>query len=142
MIESPPFKIPVPTLGLDVQIRRRVYPSVPLTDRAQFKLMIKFGTSGWRAIIADEFTFDAVRRVTQKISNWITQRAPGSQVIVAGHRVTSVNRIDGAMFILEDGSWILMRPSGTKPLVRVYAEASNDRELEVLLESGRKYILG
>lgn len=60
----------------------------------------------------------------------------------AGRRVASVNRIDGAKFILEDGSWILMRPSGTEPLVRVYAEASNEQELEVLLESGRKYILG
>jgi phosphoglucomutase len=60
----------------------------------------------------------------------------------AGHHVASSNRIDGAKFILEDGSWILMRPSGTEPLVRVYAEASNEQELEVLLESGRKYILG
>ena len=60
----------------------------------------------------------------------------------AGRRVASVNRIDGAKFILEDGSWILMRPSGTEPLVRVYAEASNEQELEVLLESGHKYILG
>jgi len=60
----------------------------------------------------------------------------------AERRVTSVNRIDGAKFILEDGSWILMRPSGTEPLVRVYAEASNEQELEVLLESGHKYILG
>ena len=60
----------------------------------------------------------------------------------AGRRVASVNRVDGAKFILEDGSWILMRPSGTEPLVRIYAEASNEQELEVLLESGRKYILG
>ena len=60
----------------------------------------------------------------------------------ADHHVASTNRIDGAKFILEDGSWILMRPSGTEPLVRVYAEASNEQELEVLLESGRKYILG
>ncbi len=60
----------------------------------------------------------------------------------AGRHVASVNRIDGAKFIMEDGSWILMRSSGTEPLVRVYAEASNEQELEVLLESGHKYILG
>lgn len=60
----------------------------------------------------------------------------------ASHRIESVNRVDGAKFILDDGSWILMRPSGTEPLVRIYAEASNEQELEVLLESGRKYILG
>ncbi|HET8676169.1 MAG TPA: phosphoglucomutase/phosphomannomutase family protein, partial [Blastocatellia bacterium] len=44
--------------------------------------MIKFGTSGWRAIIADEFTFVAVRRVTQAISNWMKRGQAGSQVIV------------------------------------------------------------
>jgi phosphoglucomutase len=47
-----------------------------------------------------------------------------------------------AKFNLEDGSWILMRQSGAERLVRVYAEASNEQELEVLLESGREYILG
>ncbi|MFP5261960.1 MAG: phosphoglucomutase/phosphomannomutase family protein [Blastocatellia bacterium] len=60
----------------------------------------------------------------------------------AGRHVRSTSRLDGAKFILEDGSWLLMRPSGTEPLVRVYAEASNEQDLEVLLESGRKYILG
>src|SRR5436309_2753860 len=44
--------------------------------------MIKFGTSGWRAIIADEFTFAAVRRVTQAIANHLQVEAKGSQVIV------------------------------------------------------------
>src|SRR5215470_17695927 len=46
--------------------------------------MIKFGTSGWRAIIADEFTFVAVRRVTQAISNWIKKHGTATQVIT-GH---------------------------------------------------------
>lgn len=59
----------------------------------------------------------------------------------AGRKVASVSRVDGAKFVLEDGSWLLMRPSGTEPLVRIYGEASNEQDLEVLLESGRKYIL-
>src|SRR5215213_3900160 len=46
--------------------------------------MIKFGTSGWRAVIADEFTFVAVRKVTQAISNWLKQN-PGSSQVVIGH---------------------------------------------------------
>ena len=44
--------------------------------------MIKFGTSGWRAIIADQFTFDAVRQVTQAIVNRIGSHSPGSHVVV------------------------------------------------------------
>lgn len=82
MVESLPFKIPVPAWAWTSRFTAGFIHRFPLTNRAQFKLMIKFGTSGWRAIIADEFTFDAVRRVTQAIANWITHRAPGSQVIV------------------------------------------------------------
>src|SRR6476620_10599696 len=44
--------------------------------------MIKFGTSGWRAIIADEFTFAAVRRVTQAIANYLNNNDENYQVIV------------------------------------------------------------
>ena len=32
---------------------------------------IKFGTSGWRAIVAKDFTFDNVRLVTQSIANYV-----------------------------------------------------------------------
>src|SRR6185503_20211279 len=42
----------------------------------------KFGTSGWRAIIADEFTFAAVRRVTQAISNWLKAHESSTEVII------------------------------------------------------------
>jgi phosphomannomutase len=37
---------------------------------------------------------------------------------------------------------MLMRPSGTEPLVRIYAETENKQDLEVLLEQGRNYLLG
>lgn len=80
--------------------------------------------------------------LTPELQTGLAARLSEDASEFAGRRVTTVNRIDGAKFILEDGSWILMRPSGTEPLVRVYAEASNEQELEVLLESGHKYILG
>jgi phosphoglucomutase len=81
-------------------------------------------------------------RLTPELQRGLANRLADDAEGFAGRRVASVNRIDGAKFILDDGSWILMRPSGTEPLVRIYAEASNEQELEVLLESGRKYILG
>lgn len=37
---------------------------------------------------------------------------------------------------------MLMRPSGTEPLVRIYAESESKNDLEQLLEEGRKYLLG
>ena len=81
-------------------------------------------------------------RLTPELQQGLASKLAGGAESFGGRRVVSVNRVDGAKFILEDGSWILMRPSGTEPLVRIYAEASNEQELEVLLESGRKYILG
>ena len=61
---------------------------------------------------------------------------------IGGHRVEHTNRADGVKFIFAEGSWLLMRPSGTEPLVRIYAESESAKDLEVLLEQGRKYLLG
>ncbi|MCC7502600.1 MAG: phosphoglucomutase/phosphomannomutase family protein [Flavobacteriales bacterium] len=46
---------------------------------------IKFGTDGWRAIIAEEFTVDNVARVTVASGNWVKQRFPKDPAIVVGH---------------------------------------------------------
>jgi phosphoglucomutase len=81
-------------------------------------------------------------KLTPELQQSLPARLSAGASEFGGHSVTSVNRVDGAKFILDDGSWILMRPSGTEPLVRIYAESSSEQELEVLLESGRKYILG
>lgn len=61
---------------------------------------------------------------------------------IEGRKIEKINRMDGVKFIFTDGSWMLMRPSGTEPLVRIYAESENKQDLEVLLEQGRKYLLG
>jgi phosphomannomutase len=61
---------------------------------------------------------------------------------IGGRRVARRDRADGVKFILDDGSWLLLRPSGTEPLVRIYAESESAQDLEVLLEQGRKYLLG
>jgi phosphoglucomutase len=81
-------------------------------------------------------------RLTPELQQALSARLAADPGELAGRRVSSVSRVDGAKFILEDGSWLLMRPSGTEPLVRVYAEASSEQDLEVLLGAGRKYILG
>jgi phosphomannomutase len=60
---------------------------------------------------------------------------------IGGRRVASVNRMDGVKFLFEDGSWLLLRPSGTEPLVRIYAESESADDLGVLLEQGRKFLL-
>jgi len=57
-----------------------------------------------------------------------------------GRRVVQQNRTDGLKLIFEDGSWVLMRPSGTEPVVRFYAESSSEADLEKLLEYGNQWI--
>src|SRR5262249_16382382 len=42
-----------------------------------------------------------------------------------GRKVVSVDRTDGAKFVFEDGSWMLMRLSGTEPLLRTYVETDS-----------------
>src|SRR5204863_7254212 len=43
---------------------------------------IKFGTSGWRAIIADEFTFANVRLATEAMGRWVKRRTPSPTLLV------------------------------------------------------------
>lgn len=51
---------------------------------------------------------------------------------VAGLKVTDVSRKDGVKLTLSDGSWILARPSGTEPIIRVYLEAADQAALDTL----------
>ena len=50
----------------------------------------------------------------------------------------SVNSADGVKFIAADGSWLMLRGSGTEPVLRIYAEASSDASANALLNSGLK----
>jgi len=56
-------------------------------------------------------------------------------------KVSKVDRTDGLKMIREDGSWVLMRLSGTEPVVRVYCEAASQPELDHLVEAARAFAL-
>jgi phosphoglucomutase len=81
-------------------------------------------------------------RLTPDIVASLKDRLAQEPKDIGGRRVASVNRMDGVKFLFEDGSWLLLRPSGTEPLVRIYAESESADDLEVLLEQGRKFLLG
>ena len=59
---------------------------------------------------------------------------------VAGIAVRSITRADGIKFLLADDAWLLLRPSGTEPLVRVYAEAPTMGVVDDLLAAGRALV--
>jgi Phosphomannomutase len=54
----------------------------------------------------------------------------------AGARLANIARKDGTRLEFEDGSWLLLRPSGTEPVVRLYAEAPSEARATELLERG------
>jgi len=61
---------------------------------------------------------------------------------VAGLPVQAIDRMDGTKFLFEDGAWLLMRASGTEPVVRVYAEASSPELVQQLLSAGEALVRG
>jgi phosphomannomutase len=57
---------------------------------------------------------------------------------VKGKKTTA----DGTKYMLEDDSWVLMRASGTEPVVRVYVESSSEEKIQELIAAGKKFVLG
>ena len=58
----------------------------------------------------------------------------------AGHKVAKIDRTDGLKLIFDDSSWILMRPSGTEPVARIYTEAGKPAAAQKLAEEARAWI--
>ena len=67
----------------------------------------------------------------------------GSEVIIRGEkkRISSVITLDGRKMIFDDGSWIMIRPSGTEPKVRFYVEARNQEETQMLVETAKSMLV-
>jgi phosphoglucomutase len=57
-----------------------------------------------------------------------------------GRAVSSLDRTDGLQMIFADGSWVLLRLSGTEPLLRVYAEAATPQDSRQLVADADKWI--
>lgn len=57
---------------------------------------------------------------------------------VLGKKIIEIKDMDGYKFICEDESWLMLRLSGTEPILRVYAEASSEKKALAILEFGKK----
>lgn len=58
----------------------------------------------------------------------------------AGRCVAATNRMDGLKLVFENGSWLLMRLSGTEPIVRLYVEAQSPEASRALADSAQQWI--
>ncbi len=81
-----------------------------------------------------------------RIDSHLTKQMPKKQVVqmivdhapptIAGETVQRVDTLDGVKFYMADRSWLLIRPSGTEPVLRVYAEARTSDAVKAMLAVG------
>lgn len=77
-----------------------------------------------------------VRPVSKKqMTDYLLQNVPGQ---IGGETIGSVSTVDGVKYYLADGSWLLIRPSGTEPVLRVYAEGRSSGILNEMMTFGEK----
>jgi phosphomannomutase len=69
----------------------------------------------------------------QQMVDKLVQDAPAA---IGGEAVVQVSLKDGVKYILADDSWLLIRPSGTEPVLRVYAEGRTPQMVKALLGHG------
>lgn len=81
----------------------------------------------------NDFTFPADQR--QAIIGRIKNAKPGS---IAGLAVKDVGTADGFKFMLEGGSWLLIRFSGTEPVIRIYTETDSPERVRQILDEGKQ----
>jgi phosphomannomutase len=91
--------------------------------------------------------------IAEEIKQAAIRRAAAGVREFAGMRVLRQERLDGVKFYLENPagrvseppaaeSWLLLRASGTEPLLRIYAESGSAESVHALLEAGRKFAMG
>lgn len=66
------------------------------------------------------------------------RRHPPTRLL--GESLADVNTVDGVKLIARDQSWLLFRPSGTEPILRIYAEGASRAHVRSLLQLGRRLI--
>jgi phosphomannomutase len=75
--------------------------------------------------IDEELAEERKKRLFTAMKGW-------GEAKFAGKRIESRNDVDGVKLLFDDGSWVLMRPSGTEPLVRIYIETTAPETLPKL----------
>jgi phosphomannomutase len=80
--------------------------------------------------------------LTETVRNRFVERSQQEYSSFQGRPIAKVQRTDGLKVILQDGSWVLFRLSGTEPVCRLYCEAASEKGLEELAQAAREFLLG
>lgn len=108
-----------------------LYYNIPLSEIYE-KIIKEFGVLHTKLL-----NFECDEDLKIKVMSRIKKTPPNE---ILGQKVVKKIDIDGLKFVLDDGSWLLIRPSGTEPLLRCSAEASTKEELENILSEGVKLL--
>jgi phosphomannomutase len=70
-----------------------------------------------------------------RMTQYLEENAPAH---LAGESLAHVSSVDGVKYILSDDSWLLIRPSGTEPVLRVYAEGRSPEMVREMIGYGEQ----
>src|SRR6266852_2819299 len=79
-------------------------------------------------------------RLTPEVQAKFTKKLRLDPHSFAGRKVSEAVRKDGLKLVLDDGSWVCYRLSGTEPVVRVYSEAPSQQGLQDLIAAAKQWI--
>jgi phosphomannomutase len=97
------------------------------------KIAAKFG-----ALASERLDLHTTPEKKEEVLHALQQAAPTR---IAGLAVEKTVAVDGKKFVLADGSWVLVRASGTEPLFRIYVESGDVEKLKSI-QSATKEMLG
>jgi len=81
-------------------------------------------------------------KLTPEISRSLPSKLARDPEKLGSQKIARLDRSDGLKMIMADGSWVLVRLSGTEPLARLYCEAPSHVELDTLTGLARDFVLG
>ena len=80
-------------------------------------------------------------RLTPEVKAAFVEKIKHDPAEIGGLKVTGVVRTDGLKLLLDDGSWVCYRLSGTEPVVRVYTESRKESELQPLSDAAKAWVM-
>ncbi len=80
-------------------------------------------------------------RLTPEVKTKFTEKVKSDPAELGGRKVSSIVRTDGLKLILDDGSWVCYRLSGTEPVVRVYTEVRREQDSQKLSEAAKAWVM-
>lgn len=79
-------------------------------------------------------------RLTEDVKTKFTNKLTAEPREFASRKVSEVVRTDGLKLVLDDGSWVCYRLSGTEPVVRVYTEARTEADARNLSAAAKQWV--